>query len=84
MPVTKADERAVVRPGRQHSDAPLVLRCGAFLIDYIITVATLAINTLVPRLLWEDARSSAAALELIGLIITFTDSPGRFFRDHNR
>lgn len=49
--------------------APFSLRCGAFLIDYIILVALLALSTLVSRLLGGGARSAGTSSETLALFL---------------
>jgi uncharacterized RDD family membrane protein YckC len=49
--------------------APFSLRCGAFLIDYIILVALLALSTLVSRLLGGGARSAGTSSETLAFFL---------------
>ena len=49
--------------------APFSLRCGAFLIDYIILVAILALSTLISRLLGGGARSAGTSSETLALFL---------------
>ena len=49
---------------------PFALRCGAFLIDYIVLVSILAFSTLVSRLLGGGARSAGSSSLTIGALLT--------------
>ena len=51
--------------------APFSLRCGALLIDYIVLIATMAVSTLIARLLGGRARSAGSSTETFGLVIVF-------------
>ena len=53
----------------EHAVAPFALRCGAFLIDYTLVVGSLALATLVARMLDGGARSSGDAIEMIGYVL---------------
>jgi uncharacterized RDD family membrane protein YckC len=50
--------------------APFPLRCGAFLIDYIVLVALLVMSTLVARMLGGGARAAGNSAETAGMLMT--------------
>ena len=51
--------------------APFSLRCGAFLIDYIVLIAIVAASTLLARTLGGGSRVAGNSTETIGLLLTF-------------
>jgi uncharacterized RDD family membrane protein YckC len=68
---TKVEPRPIQRP-HERLKAPFSLRCGAFLIDYIILVAILAVSTLVARMLGGGARTAGNSSETAGVVIAVT------------
>ncbi len=71
---TVAVQRSV-RPGRPvqrlaRIRGPFSLRCGAFLIDYIVLVTILAFSTLVSRLLGGGARTAGSSSLTVGVFLT--------------
>ena len=72
-------ETAVVRPSAplrarshvsvQKTRAPFSLRCGAFLIDYIVLMDIAAISTLVARRFGGGARVAGNSTETFGLVL---------------
>lgn len=61
--------RRTARQGGQPLRAPFPLRCGAFLIDYIILVALLVMSTLVARMLGGGARAAGSSAETAGILM---------------
>ena len=49
--------------------APFSLRCGAFLIDYIVLASIVAFSTLIARLLGGGARLAGGAVETAGFMV---------------
>jgi uncharacterized RDD family membrane protein YckC len=49
--------------------APFALRCGAMLIDYIVLVGTVALSTLIARMLGGGARAASSSAETLGIFI---------------
>jgi uncharacterized RDD family membrane protein YckC len=62
--------RRAAREGGQRLRVPFRLRCGAFLIDYIILVALLVMSTLVARMLGGGARAAGNSAETAGILMT--------------
>lgn len=65
-------EREALATEQQHKEghrAPFSLRCGAFLIDYIIPASIIAFSTLVARVFGGGARMSGNTAETIGMLI---------------
>lgn len=50
--------------------APIVLRCGAILIDYILIVGGLALSTIFAKVLGGAARTAGLTVEAIGVLIS--------------
>lgn len=50
--------------------APLPLRCGALLIDYIVIVGAFAVSTIFARILGGGARTAGLTAETIGYVLT--------------
>ncbi len=69
LPRSQPRRRAARHEG-QRLRAPFPLRCGAFLIDYIILVALLVTSTLVARMLGGGARAAGNSAETAGVVIT--------------
>jgi uncharacterized RDD family membrane protein YckC len=63
-------KRRAGREGGQRLRVPFPLRCGAFLIDYIILVALLVMSTLVARMLGGGARAAGNSAETAGILMT--------------
>lgn len=64
-----APVRARKRVRVQKTQAPFSLRCGAFLIDYIILVAIVAVSTLIARSLGGGARLAGDSTETLGIVL---------------
>lgn len=62
--------RRAARQAGQRLRAPFALRCGAFLIDYIILVALLVMSTLIARMLGGGARAAGSSAETAGIVMT--------------
>src|SRR5688572_33061309 len=62
--------RRAARQAGQRLRAPFALRCGAFLIDYIILIALLVMSTLVARMLGGGARAAGNSAETAGILMT--------------
>lgn len=69
LPRSQPKRRAARLEG-QRLRAPFALRCGAFLIDYIILVALLVMSTLVARMLGGGARAAGNSAETAGIVMT--------------
>ena len=71
LPRSQSQPRSrAARQAGQRLRAPFALRCGAFLIDYIILVALLVASTLVARMLGGGARAAGSSAETAGLVMT--------------
>lgn len=57
-------------PIRVRYRAPFALRCGAFLIDYILLVLIMTFSTLVARLMGGGARMAGGSAEKVGIFLT--------------
>ena len=68
LPRSQPKRRAARQEG-QRLRAPFALRCGAFLIDYIILVALLVMSTLVARMLGGGARAAGSSAETAGIVM---------------
>ena len=68
LPRSQPRSRAARQAG-QRLRAPFALRCGAFLIDYIILVALLVMSTLIARMLGGGARAAGNSAETAGIVI---------------
>jgi uncharacterized RDD family membrane protein YckC len=64
----EGEERALGQGYLERYRAPFSLRCGAFLIDYILLVAILAFSTVLARL-GERPRALSTTSETLGLFI---------------
>lgn len=64
-----ASERAHVAAHIERFRAPFSLRCGAFLVDYIVIVGIIAFMTLAARLFGGGTRSAGDATEMTGFVI---------------
>ena len=63
--------RAAVEPHvRGRYRAPFALRCGAWLLDYILIALPVSLSTFIARLLGGGARIAGGTSEKIGIIIT--------------
>src|SRR5688572_17314750 len=69
LPRSQPRRRAAI-PAGQRLRAPFALRCGAFLIDYIILVALLVVSTLIARMLGGGARAAGSSAETAGIVMT--------------
>lgn len=66
---TEATANVAVQTYLERYRAPFSLRCGAFLIDYIILIGIVAFSTLLARVMGGGARMSGDATETGGLLI---------------
>ena len=66
---THADARAHSLAHVERFRAPFSLRCGAFLVDYIVLVGIVAFMTLAARLFGGGTRSAGDTTETTGLVI---------------
>ena len=55
---------------RTRLHAPFALRCGAFLIDYILIVSLVVLGTLFARMLGGGARSAGNSAETAAVLLT--------------
>lgn len=69
LPRSQPRSRAARQAGRRLR-APFALRCGAFLIDYILLVSLLVLSTLIARMLGGGARAAGSTAETAGILIT--------------
>ncbi|HKS28903.1 MAG TPA: RDD family protein [Pyrinomonadaceae bacterium] len=70
-PLVKSSEaaRAQIEAHVERFRAPFSLRCGAFLIDYIVLTGIVAFSTLIARLLGGGARLAGGTVETMGFMI---------------
>jgi uncharacterized RDD family membrane protein YckC len=54
---------------RTHLRVPLPLRCGAFLIDYIVLVSLVVLGTLFARMLGGGARTAGTSVETAAMVL---------------
>lgn len=54
---------------RTHLDVPFPLRCGAFLIDYIVLVSLVVLGTLFARMLGGGARAAGSSAETAAIAL---------------
>ena len=69
LPRSQPRSRAASQAGKRLR-APFPLRCGAFLIDYIILAALLVMSTLIARMFGGGARTAGNSAETAGVLIT--------------
>ncbi|HEX2269731.1 MAG TPA: RDD family protein [Pyrinomonadaceae bacterium] len=69
LPRSQSRSRAARQAGKRLR-APFPLRCGAFLIDYILLVSLLVIGTLIARMLGGGARAAGSSAETAGILMT--------------
>src|SRR3982750_3841494 len=62
-------ERAQVAAHIERFRAPFSLRCGAFLVDYIVIVGIIAFMTLAARLFGGGTRSAGDTTEETGFVV---------------
>src|SRR2546427_9876894 len=63
--------RAAVEPHlRGRYRAPFALRCGAWLIDYVLIALPVSLSTFIARLMGGGARIAGGTSERVGIIIT--------------
>ena len=70
-PLVQTEKASVAAATLSHAErfrAPFSLRCGAFLIDYIVLVSIVAFGTLVARVLGGGSRLAGGTAETIGLL----------------
>jgi len=48
--------------------APILLRCGALLIDYIVVICVVSISVLIARMFGGGARSAGGTTETLGIV----------------
>ncbi|HEU4710448.1 MAG TPA: RDD family protein [Pyrinomonadaceae bacterium] len=68
LPRSQPRSRAAREAGKRLR-APFALRCGAFLIDYILLVSLLVVSTLIARMLGGGARAAGSSAETAGILI---------------
>lgn len=71
MPNTTETARAHIAAHVERFRAPFSLRCGAFLIDYIVLASIVAFSTLIARLLGGGARMAGGTVETAGFLVAF-------------
>ena len=54
---------------RTHLGVPFPLRCGAFLIDYIVLVSLVVLGTLFARMLGGGARAAGSSAETAAIVL---------------
>lgn len=69
LPRSQPRSRAARQAGKRLR-APFALRCGAFLIDYILLVSLLVMSTLIARMLGGGARAAGNTAETAGILMT--------------
>ena len=57
------------RRTRAHLDVPFSLRCGAFLIDYIVLISLVVLGTLFARMLGGGARAAGNSAETAAILL---------------
>ncbi len=62
--------RAVEPHIRGRYQAPFALRCGAWLIDYVLIALPVSLSTFIARLMGGGARIAGGTSERVGIIIT--------------
>ena len=68
LPRPRTITRAEALAHLERFRAPILLRCGALLIDYIIIICVVSISVLVARLLGGGARTAGGTAETLGII----------------
>jgi uncharacterized RDD family membrane protein YckC len=70
-PLPKSSEaaRAAIEAHVERFRAPFSLRCGAFLIDYIVLIGVVAFSTLIARFFGGGARLAGGTVETMGFMI---------------
>lgn len=68
LPRPQPRSRAARQAG-QRLRAPFALRCGAFLIDYIVLVSIVVVGTLIARMLGGGARAAGSSAETAGIVM---------------
>src|SRR5437868_7445676 len=61
--------RAHIEAHVERFRAPFSLRCGAFLIDYIVLASIVAFSTLIARFFGGGARLAGGAVETVGVLV---------------
>lgn len=74
MVQAEASARAQMSARAERFRAPFSLRCGAFLIDYIVLVSIVAFGTLIARVLGGGARFAGDTAETVGLLVALAIS----------
>jgi uncharacterized RDD family membrane protein YckC len=69
LPKTSEAARAHIEAHVERFRAPFSLRCGAFLIDYILLAGIVAFSTLIARFFGGGARLAGGTVETMGLMI---------------
>jgi uncharacterized RDD family membrane protein YckC len=69
LPQTSETTRAQLEAHVERFRAPFSLRCGAFLIDYIVLASIVAFSTLIARLLGGGARMAGGTVETAGFMV---------------
>jgi uncharacterized RDD family membrane protein YckC len=68
LPRARTITRAEALAHLERFRAPVLLRCGALLIDYILVICIVSISVLIARMLGGGARSSGNTAETLGII----------------
>lgn len=69
LPQRTEAARAQIEAHVERFRAPFSLRCGAFLIDYIVLAGIVAFSTLIARLLGGGARMAGGTVETAGFMV---------------
>jgi uncharacterized RDD family membrane protein YckC len=69
LPKTSEAARAHIEAHVERFRAPFSLRCGAFLIDYIVLAGIVAFSTLIARFFGGGARLAGGTVETMGFIV---------------
>ena len=69
LPKTSEAARAQIEAHVERFRAPFSLRCGAFLIDYIVLAGIVAFSTLIARFFGGGARLAGGTVETMGFMI---------------
>src|SRR5688572_26551132 len=69
LPRSQSRSRTAKQAGKRLR-VPFPLRCGAFLIDYIVLVSILVASTLIARMLGGGARAAGSSAETAGILMT--------------
>jgi uncharacterized RDD family membrane protein YckC len=68
LPRARTITRAEALAHLERFRAPILLRCGALLIDYILVICVVSISVLIARMLGGGARSAGGTAETLGIV----------------